>query len=167
MLLSGCVCGGLVAVMQIVDRNSVVRATPGLALAGGSFVLLLLIQAIMFAVTMGLYALAGYLTARETGTLESGVGAGAIAGSIAGLVALALVIGSIQTSLHNLQYASALAQTVGRYDVASSAIRGLFDVVASTLTGIGAGVVGALAWRMRAARMDDEPDDDTIEIEDL
>jgi hypothetical protein len=145
-LLWGSIFGGLVVVLDLVDRfliGGVDRLAPAIAAVlrrrhlvavrtinpGRIF----LVEGIVLLITVSLFFLAGALAARRATATEAGIGAGVLAGAVVGVAHMLVVILVISLTAHPA--------------VIAEIIRGLVIAVSAVVLGVAMGALGGLIGR--------------------
>lgn len=146
-LLWGSIFGGLVVVLDLVDRfliGGVDRLAPAIAAVlrrqhlvavrttnpGRIF----LVEGIVLLITVSLFFLAGALAARRASEIEAGIGAGVLAGAIVGVAHMLVVVLVIPLAAHPA--------------VIAEIVRGLVIAISAVVLGVAMGALGGLIGRV-------------------
>jgi hypothetical protein len=147
-LLWGLIFGLIILAVELFDRFFLSRTGRKAAVAARALGAIPLHTFVVFIVVLALLFFAGFLAARRSGRLESGIGAGLIASGLVTVVMLALGIVLVSTALAGHRRAGGVpaGTTALVIGVVLQDIRGLIAMVAA---GIGMGALGGLAGRRR------------------
>lgn len=150
--LWGVLFGAILVVLLVVNRLSI-HALTRFAISHGHAGLAFPVvsEGIFALIALALYFFAGFLAARQTHRVESGIRAGLIAGVIVGIVALILVIFSATAGQHAMEQAvRSLGFAAHQRGPGVTIVRGIIavlSVLGMVLMGTGMGALGALAGR--------------------
>ncbi|WIG58652.1 MAG: hypothetical protein OJF49_001398 [Ktedonobacterales bacterium] len=142
-LLWGLVLGLALAIFVVLNRLWLASTIRHAARGNGGA---LIVAVVGFVVALVIYFLAGYLAARRSDALESGVFAGMIAGALAGITALALAVifagAARNVATAHPAHARAIQALAGL-----SVVDGIRNLFVSLLIGAGMGALGGLLGR--------------------